>query len=250
MKQVRAIIFAVLVTMLFGVANTYSADPAEFGLFNYTSYINKKVVVGDTVRIFPYVDANDHNGLNVINMKLKISDTAVVAPIDQTSFFTPGATYTQLGFQKYSNGVIEILVYINPNDKPTTRTGYIGEIKLTAVKTGNATISYESLEVTEEGNEQEFVETTSIPLDMVVVSSTLASAVVSDVDTSISTSEQMPEATVDENSLLSTTTPSLTSTSSTSSLSDVSTGPVGAVLGSIFGGTVLYFLIKKRGRAE
>lgn len=143
---------------------------------------------------------------------------------------------------------MEILVYINPDDKPTARTGYIGEIKLTAVKTGSAMISYESLEVTEEGNEQEFVETTSTPLDMAVISSASASAVVSDVDTSISTSEQMPSAIVDEDDLLYTVTPSLTSTSSTSSLSGVSTGPIGAVLGSVFGGTVLYFLIKKRGR--
>lgn len=239
MKRVRAIIFAVLATMVFGVSSVYSADPAEFGLFDYTSYINKRVVVGDTVRIFPYVDTNDHNGLNVINMKLKISDTTVVAPIDQTSFFTPGATYTQLGFQKYSNGIMEILVYINPNDKPTTRTGYIGEIKLTAVKTGSATISYESLEVTEEGNEQEFVETISTSLDIAVVSAESSS--ISDTAVSGQASGVTFASGV---SSTATASPSR----DTGSLSNVSTGPVGAVLGSIFGGTVLYFLIKKRGR--
>lgn len=91
--------------MVFGVTNTYSADPAEFGLFNYTSYINKKVVVGDIIRIFPYVDANDHNGLNVINMKLKISDTTVVAPIDQSSFFTRARLIRNLGFKNIQTGL-------------------------------------------------------------------------------------------------------------------------------------------------
>lgn len=246
MKQLKIFVFALLGVFLAGAGNVYSADPVQFGLFNYTSYVNKKVVVGDTIRMFPYVDANDHNGLNVINMKLKISDTTVVAPVDQSSFFTPGATYSQLGFQKYADGVMEVLVYIDPNDKPTERSAYVGEIKLKALKTGSATISFESLEVTEEENEDTFVETTNSPLDITVVSASSSSVSAASSSASASTSPTTESASV----ATSTATVKSASTRVTGSLSGVSTGPIGAILGSLFGGTVVYIFVKKRGKRD
>lgn len=250
MKQLKIFVLALLGVFLAGAGDVYSADPVQFGLFNYTSYINKKVVVGDTIRIFPYVDANDHNGLNVINMKLKISDTTVVAPVDQSSFFTPGATYSQLGFQKYADGAMEILVYIDPNDKPTERSAYVGEIKLKALKTGSATISFESLEVTEEENEDTFVETTNSSLDITVVSASSSSVSAASSSASASTSPAIGSGQILGANATATSTVKSASTGVTGSLSGVSTGPIGAILGSLFGGTIVYFLVKKRGRAR
>jgi hypothetical protein len=135
---------------------------------------------------------------------------------------------------------MEILVYIDPNDKPTTRTGYIGEIKLKALKTGSATVSFESSEVTEEVNEEAFVETTSTALDVTVVSAAASAASVSDITASTS---QTSTATA-------TNTPTSLSSGTASSLTGVSTGPIGAIAGSLFGGAVMYFVIKKRGKKE
>jgi len=225
-KFVLAVLFAGMI-----VSAAHAATPAEFGFIqNGTSgSSSQSFAAGDEINVYFYVKANGHSGLNVINAAIKISDTSVVAPISPESYFSVGQIYSQLGFQKYdSAGLMNILVYIDPNNKPSDRSGYIGIIHLLAVKSGKATLTLGSLQVTEEGTEDQWVETKSIPTEITVVAQKTTSLVTS--------ASVTPAATVSAKSVKG---------QQSTNVSGVSTGPEAAIVVSLLGGFLIYFVLKK-----
>ncbi len=223
----------------------WAEEPASFGFFNFANYYNYVYWVGDEVDIYFYVEANGHNNLNVVNATVKISDPTVLEPILATDYFTPGNIYSQLGFQKYESPLMNVLVYVDPNNKPTERSGYIGSFKFKALKTGSATLSVEKLEVTEEGNEDSFVETTSTNIDIAIESAGSSDHYTASAGASAAASASATSTTAASNTGSKKSTSSTVKGTQTSNISDVSTGPEAIIALCLAVGGAIYFLIRK-----
>ena len=132
------------------------ADEASFSVTSSkTSYR-----VGDEITVSLSVDAGTYaTTLNVIDFDLSIDDTAVIEPSNPSSPFTAGSIYSGVGMQSYSDGLMNAVVYINPESQPANRSGLIGTVTFTALKVGRATLAYDRIEAAEENNETEFVNT-------------------------------------------------------------------------------------------
>lgn len=147
----------------------FGALAGNEAVFSVTSS-KTRYVVGDKITVSFSVDAGPYAGtLNVIDFDIAISDTSVVEPSDTSSPFTAGSIYSSIAKQSYSSGIINVVSYINPDNKPSSRSGLIGTVTFTALKEGRVTISYNRIEAAEENNETEFVDTSagSLTIDIV-----------------------------------------------------------------------------------
>jgi len=180
--------------------------------------------VGNEANISIAVDAGEYSQtLTALWLGIRISDPTVLEPQDSEPV-TNGENY-RVGTQSYSNGLVNALIYIDPDNKPANRSGLVGTLALRALKTGKATISFDSLQATESGNEFDFVEATGTSLNLKVVAAgtALISALTS---TAVSLTTSTPTPTV---SAASTTT-------ATSAAASAETGPALIVALTVAGG--------------
>ena len=217
MKNIYTLVLGLVVALTLS-APVMAADTAVFSAeSSKTDY-----VVGDDIKVTLNVDAGTYvSTLSTIEMSVKISDPTV---IDATSAspLTLGSIYSSVVSQSYASGVLKATVFIDPNNKPASRSGVIGTLSLKALKTGQATISYDGIQATEENNELEFI-------------STSASSLTLNVGQGVAAATTSATATSTKTAVKATTT--------------VSTGPEQFLLLALLGGAltfIFYSLLKSR----
>jgi len=173
------------------VAPTQAADAAMFSATSdKTNY-----VIGDTIKVSLSVDSGPYaTTLNAIDMTIKNSDASVATP-EGSNPYTPGSIFSQVGLQSASGDSINVVTYINPSDKPASRSGYLGLITLKALKAGSATISYDKIEAAEEGKDNEFVNTSASSLVITVGEASTQTVTTETISGSTISVEATPEAT-------------------------------------------------------
>lgn len=211
MKKGLILAGLVLVLSMAFVMPTKAAGEAAFSISSQrTSYS-----AGENVQVSFSVDAGDYETtLSVIDMTIKVSDSSVLSPNDLVIPFVAGQIYTQVNLQEVINDTVHVVVNIDPNNKPASRSGVIGTIDFTALKAGNVTISYDDIKATEEGKETEYISTTASSLDLSITEADAAA-------------------------LTATPTPRVT-TGTTS----VSTGPAQTILIALLGGFAIFFIFR------
>jgi hypothetical protein len=220
MRQFRIIaVIGFVFAMIFSFcAKTKAADQANFSVTADQSSYN----VGDEVKVSFSVDAGPYaSTLSVIDMNIKVSDMTVIAPKDTTNPFVPGEIYSSVGMQSIADNIINVVCYINPNNKPTNRSGLIGTITFTALKAGTVTISYDKIEAAEESKEDQYVTTSASSL-ILNIGGLQAATTATAVKTATPTK---------------TATPHATSTSA-------NTGPGAVFLVALAGGGLIYLLYR------
>lgn len=157
-------IFILALPMFFAIP----AEAAGEAVFSVSSQ-RTAYSAGESVQVSFSVDAGDYDTtLSVIDMTIKVSDSSVLSPSDLVVPFVSGQIYTQVNLQEVVNDTIHVVVNIDPNNKPTNRSGVIGTIDFTALQAGNVTISYDDIKATEEGKETEYISTTASSLDLII----------------------------------------------------------------------------------
>jgi len=220
-KVIGLLISAALLILPVGVLG---ADEATFSATSSKTQYS----VGDEITVSFSVDAGAYaTTLNVIDIDIAIDDTSVIEPANTSSPFTAGSIYSGIGLQSYSNGLINVVTYVNPENKPASRSGLIGTVAFTALKEGRATISYARIEAAEENNETEFVNTSASSLTIEIGSG----------GTSASTSETSSAASVSGGTAGYTS--GYTATAPTTSTS-ASTGPEHIVIAVVLAGLVAF----------
>lgn len=213
-----------LVAMLILPVSVFGADEATFSATSSKTQYS----VGDEITVSFSVDAGAYaTTLNVIEFDIAIDDTSVVEPANISSPFTAGSVYSSVGLQSYSDGLINVVSFVNPESKPASRSGLIGTVTFTALKEGRATISYDRIEAAEENNVTDFVDTSASSLTIEVGSG----------ETSVSTSGSSSAATTTGTSGYSASTS--TPTASTSA----STGPEHVVLAVVLAGFIAFLVM-------
>lgn len=205
-----------------------AADEASFSATTErTSY-----AVGDDVTVSFSVDAGTYTPtLSVIDSDIKISDTSVIEPKDKTTPFVAGTIFSSIPIQSYQNGVINIVAMINPDNKPATRSGVIGTVVFKALKTGQATISYDRIEATQEKSETDFINTSASSL-VVTVGAGVAGSTNSTATTGTGAAA-VSAGTVSKTA---------TSTGVTKAATAATTGPADALPAIILGGIVIFLI--------
>lgn len=226
--KLAGVLFFVLVSVFAFAPKSQAADEAAFSFTSdKTSYH-----VGDDVVLSLVVNAGTHNTtLNVIDFDLKISDFTVVDPKNQTSFFAPGAIFSQVGIQTYTNGVLNIVTYVDPANPPTSRSGVIGTVTLKALKVGRSTVTYDRINATDQNKEMDWIATTASSIDINVVEATATTAAT-------------------PTSASATTARTATVKAATTSATTASTGPGTVFLVALTGGLLLYFVYKMSFRGK
>jgi len=163
--NMKKIIVLCLLVSLFGfVAPAKAANEAVFSATSDKTSYN----VGDDVKISLNVNAGPYaSTLSVIDFKLKISDPTVIQPVGANPL-TLGSIFVNTVTQSYANGVLSAAVYVDPQNKPANRSGVIGTVTLKAQKAGQAVISYDSIQATEENNQMEYITTSASSLTVTV----------------------------------------------------------------------------------
>lgn len=211
----------------------FSALGADEAVFSVTS-TKTQYAVGDEITVSFSVDAGPYaSSLNVIDMDIAIDDTSVIEPSNVSSPFTAGSVYPSIAMQSYSSGLMHAMVYINPENKPSSRSGLIGTMTFKGLKEGRATISYDRIEAAEENNITEFINTSASSLTIEISSGSGTS------DDSSTSSDSSTYGTTSTGSGTSTGTYTTKSTTPTSTTS-ASTGPEHIALAVILSGMVFY----------
>lgn len=215
MKKLYLFITSILAILTFA-APALAADQATFSAESAkTTY-----VVGDTISVDLKVDAGAFaSTLSVVDMTVKISDPTVVEPANASAPFTLGSIFTSIVSQSYAAGTLKAAVFVDPNNKPTDRSGVIGTLVLKGLKAGSVTISYDGVQATQEKDELNFVTTSASSLTLNITSGVVAQTV-STAAASTSTKAAVKAATT------------------------VSTGPEEALLVALVGGMVFFLFYK------
>jgi hypothetical protein len=169
MKLTRQIYKAGIFLFVMGtfLAFTTPAKAADAAMFSATAD-KTSYIVGDTIKVSLSVDSGPYAAtLNAIDMTIKTSDVTVVAP-DGSSPYTAGTIFSQVGLQSVSGDSVNVVTYINPSDKPASRSGYLGSLSFKALKAGSVTISYDKIQAAEEGKDNEFANTSASSLVLTV----------------------------------------------------------------------------------
>jgi hypothetical protein len=162
MKKIIALSL-ILGSFLFAIPAQAANDVVFSATCDKTSYS-----VGEDVKVTLNVNAGAYaSTLNVIDFKLKVSDPTVIQPVG-TSPLTAGSIFSSIAMQSYSNGILSAVVFVNPDNKPTNRSGVIGTLTLKAQKNGQSVISYDSIKAAEENQELDYVSTTASSLTVTV----------------------------------------------------------------------------------
>ena len=165
MKRGLILSILILVLPMFFALPAKAAGEAAFSVSSQRS----AYAAGESVQVSFSVDAGDYDTtLSVIDMTIKVSDSSVLSPSDLMTPFVSGQIYTQVNLQEVVNDTIHVVVNIDPNNKPATRSGVIGTIDFTALKEGTVTVSYDDIKATEEGKETEYISTTASSLDLII----------------------------------------------------------------------------------
>ncbi len=216
MKKITGLLSGILLILL--PLGSLAADEAAFSVTSSKT----KYSVGDEIVVSFSVDAGPYaSSLNVIDFDVAIDNTAVIEPTNTSSPFIAGSIYSAVAMQSYNSGIINVVTYVNPENKPASRSGLIGTVTFKALSEGRATISYDRIEAAEENNDTEFVNTSAGSLTIEVESGSGSVSVSDTSGTSVST--------------VSTSTP----TTSTSA----STGPEHVALAAVFLGLLSFFLL-------
>jgi len=113
------------------------------------------------------VDAGTYaSTLNTIDFTVTISDTTVLEPANLTVPYSAGLIFTKYGVNDYSNGSVHVVAYVDPDNKPASRSGVVGTIAFKALKSGSATLSFGDISAAEEGSELGFISTVASTLTM------------------------------------------------------------------------------------
>lgn len=213
-----------LIAMLVLPIGALSADEATFS----ASSPKTQYLVGDEITVSFSVDAGAYaTTLNAIEFDIAIDDTSVIEPANTSSPFTAGSIYSGVGFQSYSDGVINVLSHINPESQPANRSGLIGTVTFTALKEGRATISYDRIEAAEENDDTSFIDTSASSLTIEIGSGA----------TSVSTSDSSAAT-----SASSGTSRYTASTSTPTASTAASTGPEHVALAVVLVGFVAFLV--------
>lgn len=231
MRKITGYLLSLLV--LFLPLNVLGADEAVFSVTSTKT----QYAVGDDITVSFSVDAGPYaSSLNVIDMDIAIDDTSVIEPSNASSPFTAGSIYSSIAMQSYSAGLMHAMVYINPENKPSSRSGLIGTMTFKGLKEGRATISYERIEAAEENNITEFIDTSAGSLTIEISSGGSGSS-----DSSDSTSDSDNESTYSASSTSGTGTGAYSTKSTTpTSTTSASTGPEHIVLAVILAAMFSY----------
>jgi len=164
MKLKVALIFALAVVFLLITPLVSGAA----GGVKLSAVSNKnQFSVGEEAKISIVVDAGEYSQtLTALWLGIRIADPTILEPQDSEP--VTNGEYYRVGMQSYSNGLINTLIYIDPDNKPSNRSGLVGTLALRALKTGQTTVSFDSLQATESGNEFDFVEATGTTLNLKV----------------------------------------------------------------------------------
>lgn len=202
----------------------FAADSATFSVAaDKTSY-----GVGETIPVILSVDAGNYvSTLSTISITLKISDTSVVEPDNKTAPFTAGLVYSNVFNQSTSGDLVSAVFYINPDSKPTSRSGEIATVNLKALKAGTATISYDLIKATEENTENDYITTSATSLVLTVAGSA-----------SVSTSSDSGETAYE----------TVTPTAEIEAAENATTGPELVFVFALLGGLAILILYKLKGR--
>jgi hypothetical protein len=217
MKKIIALSF-ILGSFLFALPAKAASEVVLSATSDKTSYN-----VGEDIKVTLNVNAGPYaSTLNVIDFKLKISDTSVAQPVG-SSPLTLGSIYTNTATQSYANGIISAVVFVDPNNKPANRSGVIGTITLKAQKAGQSILSYDSIQAAEEKQELDYVNATASSLTITVGGGVTA---------------QTTQTTASSSSSSSGTTASSVRTA-TARPSSATTGPRETLIFSLIAGTLL-----------
>jgi hypothetical protein len=226
MRKILAFIGIIALVLFLLPQPSKAADEASFSATtDRTSY-----AVGDDVTVSFSVDAGTYaSTLSVIDANIKISDTSVIEPKDKTTPFVAGTIFSSIPIQSYQNGVINIVAMINPDNKPSSRSGVIGTVAFKALKAGQATISYDRIEAAQEGSETDLINTSASSLVVTVGGGT--SAVAS--STATTGAGAVSVGTVSKTA---------TATGATKAAAAATTGPADTLPAIILGGMIIFLI--------
>lgn len=229
MKKIIGFLISLIVFI--SPAGALGADEAVFSVTSSKTQYS----VGDDITVSFSVDAGPYaSTLNVIDMDIAIDDSSVIEPTNASSAFTAGSVYSSIALQSYSNGLAQVVVYVNPENKPSSRSGLIGTMTFKALKEGRATISYDRIEAAEENNITEFVNTSASSLT-IEVGSGVSSSSTSSTSSTVSTS-----GTTGTSAGVGTSTLGAASSLSPTTTTSATTGPEHMALAVILFGLVSY----------
>lgn len=229
-NTMKKLLYAILaVTFVFFPFCSKAANEAVFTITSpKTNYS-----VGDDIQISLNVDAGPYvSTLSVIDFDLKISDTSVVELKDSNQPFVPGNIFSTAGIQGVSGSVVNAVTYINPTNKPSSRSGTIGTINFKALKEGSVTFSYDRIEAAEESKEDDYVTTSASSLTVTIGSTTGTT----------SSSSLVAAGSSGASSRYVTPTPTVKAAKT--SASNTSTGPEAVFVVAALGGIALFTLYK------
>jgi hypothetical protein len=159
MKKILSILSVVGVVLL--AMPVYAADEVKFS----ASAPKTTYAVGDEIPVSFSVDAGSFSStLQVIDMEIKVSNTALVEPTNATSPYSPGSIFTAVPIQSYTNGILHVVTHVNPESLPPTRTGVLGTATFKALAEGQVTFSYDSVKAAEAKTEMDYVSASSSSL--------------------------------------------------------------------------------------
>lgn len=219
-KQIFYIVSLLLSFSVF-IGTASAANDATFSASSEkTTY-----TVGDDIKVNLSVDAGTFDTtLSVIDMKVKISDPAVAEVTNTAEPLTLGSIYTSKVTMSYASGVMSAAVFVDPNNKPAKRSGVIGTINMKALKEGQTTISYDTIQATQENDELNFITTAASSLTINVVPAQVVPA---------TTTNNQPS------------TPQVTTTrAAVAAATTVSTGPEEMLLFALLGGSLIFIVFK------
>jgi len=224
MRKISSFIGLIALVLFLLPQPSKAADEATFSATSdKTSY-----AVGDEITVSFSVDAGTYaSTLSVIDADIKISDTSVIEPKDKNTPFVAGNIFSSIPIQSYQNGIINIVAMINPDNKPSSRSGVIGTVVFKALKPGQATISYDRIEAAQEGNENDFINTSASSLVVTVGGGT---STVSNSSTTVGSTTYTKAVST------------ATTTGATKAAAAATTGPEDTLLAITLGGMIIFLI--------
>lgn len=201
---------------------------AEGGQFTISSP-KTTYTVGEEITTTYSVDAGEYaSTLSTIDFEVKVSDPSIIQPSSADNPFTAGTIFSQTAIQSVQDDIINVVAHINPESKPSSRSGEIGTIKFRALKAGTVTLSYNSIQAAEENLEDQYITTTAGSLTLTIGSGSSSSAAITSSGSSTTTR------------VVATATPRPVAVATTAR-----TGPESAVAFALGGGILIFLSLRR-----
>lgn len=171
----KKILLSLTLTITLALFSLMSAR-AEGGQFTISSP-RTTYNVGDEITTTYSVDAGEYaSTLSTIDFEVKVSDPSIIQPSSADNPFIAGTIFSQTAIQSVQDDIINVVAHINPESKPSSRSGEIGTIKFRALKAGTVTLSYNSIQAAEENLEDQYITTTAGSLTLTIGSGSSTTA--------------------------------------------------------------------------